>query len=239
MFKYQTVWQREGIILTNRFAVYLSKDARPFQVDKNYIKKLEIGMIGSLIAVTAVFLIWKRVEVSASLQNSTIESITVEDIPKTEQSQRAPAPSRPTVPIPSEDESLPEYETIDFTDLDLQADPPKPPPPPTDEDMETMFVAFDEPPMPVGGFNAVKRNVRYPDVAQRAGLEGTVVLNLRILANGSIGEIRIIQSVMSAMDKAAEDAVRSVQWTPAKQRDEPVAVWYVVPIEFKLRTKSP
>jgi len=238
MFKYQTVWQREGIILTDRFAVHLSKYSRSFLGDKNYIKKLEIGLIGSLIIMTSIFFISKKLVVTAELQNAEIVSLTVEDIPKTEQAQRALAPSRPTVPIASEDESLPEDATIDFTDLDVEVDPPPPPPPPSDDDVESMFVAFDDPPKPVGGFNAIKRNVKYPEVAQRAGLEGTVVLNLRILADGSIGEIRIIQSVMNAMDKAAEDAVRSVKWIPAKQREEPVAVWYVVPIEFKLRLQN-
>jgi protein TonB len=102
--------------------------------------------------------------------------------------------------------------------------------------MDGMFVAFDEPPQPVGGFAAIKRNVVYPEVAQRAGLEGTVVLNIRIMDDGSIGEIRFLQSQMDAMNKAAEKAVRSVKWIPAKQRDTPVSVWYVVPIEFKLHT---
>ena len=162
----------------------------------------------------------------------------MEEIPQTRQAERVAAPTMPTIPVASEDESLPDDETIDFTDLDLEAQAPPPPPPPADEENDMMFIAWDEPPMPVGGLAAIKRNVVYPDVASRAGIEGTVVLHLRILADGSIQEVRVIQPLIDVMNQAAEAAVRSVKWIPAKQRDEPVAVWYVVPIEFKLRSDA-
>ncbi|MCK5146571.1 energy transducer TonB [bacterium] len=238
MFKFQTAWQKEGLILTNRFVAYLPKNALCFKTGKNYIKRLEIGFIGSLLLVTMIFITWKKLEHNTILKKNVLSELVVEDIPQTKQMLRTAAPKLPTIPVASEDESLPDDETIDFTDLDIAAEPPPPPPPPSDSDMDVMFVAFDEPPKPVGGFAAIKRSVIYPEIAQKAGIEGTVVLNLRISSSGSIDEIRIVQSIFEALDKAAEAAVRSVKWLPAKQREEPVAVWYVVPIEFKLRAAT-
>lgn len=238
MFKYQTVWQKEGFLLSRRFVSSLPLDEQLFH-HAGYRKQFEIGLILSLILVSSVFFISKRiVQKNESLVHSVV-SLTVEEIPQTQQTARTAAPTMPTIPVASEDESLPADETIDFTDLDFETVPqPPPPPPPSDEESETMFIAWDEPPTPVGGFAAIRRNVVYPDIATRAGVEGTVVLRLRIMADGSIKEVRVVQSVMDAMDQAAEAAVRSVKWLPAKQRDEAVAVWYVVPIEFKLRTAS-
>lgn len=234
MIKYQTVWQREGYLLTTRFATYMSKGAKSFREDKDYRKNVEIGFIISLVLLTSVFLVSKRIERTVELQTVVLDTLVLETVDQTRQEARQAAPVRPTVPIVSEDEEIPEDATMEIGDFDDIYDPPPPPPPPEVDSDEIIFVAFSDPPIPVGGYGALHANINYPDMARMAGIEGTVVLNCKILEDGTIAEVRVLQSVNKVLDEAAENAVRSVKWLPAKQREDPVAVWFAVPIEFKL-----
>ena len=116
-----------------------------------YKKVLELGLIVSLILHVFLMQGYKKVKIKTAKTARKLEAIQVEEIPQTEQEKAAPAPSRPTVPIASEDEDLPEDETIDFTDLDIQAEPPPPPPPPEVDTDKPIFITQDEPPPPIGG----------------------------------------------------------------------------------------
>lgn len=200
-----------------------------------YNKVLELGLIVSLIIHIMVMQGSKKFVVKTESKAVKLAELQVEDIPQTKQEKSAPAPARPTVPIASEDEDLPEDETIDFTDLDLDDEPPPPPPPPTDEDV-IVFVPFDEPPTPIGGFAAIQRKVVYPDIARRAGVEGRVTVYAQVDENGNVVRTRVVQSLgPNGCDEAAEQAIRSVKWKPAKQRDRAVKVWIAVPVDFRLK----
>ena len=61
----------------------------------------------------AFFQLWKRVGEGQTVVREVELSLDVVDrIPQTMQRQSAMAPSRPSVPIASEDEEIPEDETI-------------------------------------------------------------------------------------------------------------------------------
>ena len=76
----------------------------------------------------------------------------------------------------------------------------------------------------------------YPDSARRQGIEGTVVLKLRITERGSVDELQVERSAGHPdLDHAAMDAVRRWRFEPARRSGEPVAVWVLVPVEFKLQ----
>ena len=143
------------------------KEDPKYNLKVQYKKVLELGLIASLVLHIFVFQGFKTIEEREVQTSFRLEAISVEDIPQTQQEKSAPAPSRPTVPIASEDETLPEDETIDFTDLDLDSEPPPPPPPPeVDSDMP-MFIPHDEPPQPIGGYAAIQRGLVYPEIAKR------------------------------------------------------------------------
>ncbi|MBN1782169.1 TonB family protein [bacterium] len=103
------------------------------------------------------------------------------------------------------------------------------------EDEVYSFVPYDKPPEPVGGFDAMRQNLVYPESARSAGLEGRVLVNCRIDESGIVRDAVIGQSLSAECDQAALDAVRSVTWHPAEQRDKKVSVWIGVPVEFKLK----
>jgi protein TonB len=153
----------------------------------------------------------------------------------TEQRQRPPAPPRPAIPIESEDDDIPQDLTIDISEIDLSQLPPPPPPPDEEDESTQIFIAYDEPPMPVGGLSVLHRHLVYPEIARKAGIEGRVILQVFIHENGSVGDIKVVQSLqVDSFDQAAINAVKSVEWIPAKQRDRVVGVWVAVPITFRL-----
>ncbi|MBA6114429.1 energy transducer TonB [Pseudomonas putida] len=76
----------------------------------------------------------------------------------------------------------------------------------------------------------------YPQMAQRRGWEGTVLLRVEVLPSGKPGQIQIQKSSgRDALDAAALAAVKRWSFVPAKQGDVPQAGWVSVPIDFKLR----
>lgn len=76
----------------------------------------------------------------------------------------------------------------------------------------------------------------YPRTSLRLRQEGTVILKLLILANGTVGEIKVkISSRHQRLDKAALKAVKRWQYVPSRRKDEAIDFWYEQPIVFSLR----
>jgi protein TonB len=212
------------------------RDSPSKKLRLQYKKIMEIALIISLIFHIFLMQGFKKAGEKVAKRETTLATFEVEEIPQTLQEKSAPAPSRPTVPIASEDEDLPEDMTIDDTVLDLDAEPPPPPAPP--DETEIIFVPYDEPPEPIGGYPAIQRNLVYPDFAQRAGVEGRVLIYAQVDERGNVVQTRVMKSLGTGCDEAAEKAIRSVKWKPAMQRDTPVKVWIMVPVEFKLTASS-
>lgn len=100
---------------------------------------------------------------------------------------------------------------------------------------ESTFIAYDEAPEPIGGFAAIQKNLHYPEIARKAGIEGRVILNVLIAENGEVEEVKVLESLgHNGCDEAAMEAVRSVKWKPAMQQGKPVKVWVGIPVIFKV-----
>jgi len=81
------------------------------------------------------------------------------------------------------------------------------------------------------------REVRpdYTDDARRLGIEGEVVLEIIVRADGSVGDVRVVQGLRGGLDRRAVDAVRQWRFSPARRHGAPVDVVVEVAVEFKLR----
>ena len=81
------------------------------------------------------------------------------------------------------------------------------------------------PPSRVSRLPKVSREVRavYPEAARRAGIEGQVVLRLRIGAEGQVVEARVLESAGHGFDEAALAAVRQFSFEPGTLDGAPVA----------------
>ncbi len=226
-------------IIANRFHLGAVISGHTEEMKKQSMRLLKIAMMLSLLLIILLMQFSKRFSRPAKSFETTSALVTVEEIPPaTEQAKASLAPSRPTIPIASEDETLPDDETIDLTALDLDAEPPPPPPPPSDDDDIFAFVPHDEPPRPIGGMEAILRNIEYPEIARRAGVEGSVLLYVQVDEKGEIVNTRVMRlEGIDVFKEAAIKAVKSVKWKPAMQRDRPVKVWASVPIDFVLKTE--
>lgn len=74
----------------------------------------------------------------------------------------------------------------------------------------------------------------YPEAARRARVQGVVVLDVLIMPDGTVGDIRPIRILPLGMTDAAIDAVRQWVFKPATLEGKPVAVQYVLTIRFQL-----
>lgn len=75
----------------------------------------------------------------------------------------------------------------------------------------------------------------YPAMSRRLQESGRVVLEVYILANGQVGEVKLRQSSgYKRLDDAAVQAVRNWRYVPARRGDEAIPFWYVQALSFSL-----
>jgi protein TonB len=77
-------------------------------------------------------------------------------------------------------------------------------------------------------------NPAYPPDAKAEGVQGVVIIEARIEADGTVGEARVLRSI-PMLDAAALDAVRQWEFAPTLIDGEPVPVIMTVTINFTLQ----
>jgi len=75
----------------------------------------------------------------------------------------------------------------------------------------------------------------YPELARRAHMEGVVVLEAIIGADGSVRDVRVVRGVSPLLDPAALEAVKRWRYRPASIDGRHVAVYLKVVLTFSLR----
>lgn len=202
----------------------------------SYRRVMEASLLIALLLLIVVFQAFKRFEHTRRILQEKQVVIKLDEVPLTQQIERPPPPARPSVPIPTEDEEVPEDLTMEETEINFDEEPPPAPPPPKEEEETPMFVPYDSPPEPIGGFAAIQRNLHYPEIARRAGVEGTVIIQVLIDTKGNVIKTKIAKSLgNNGCDEAAIVAIKRTKWKPALQRDKPVKVWVSIPVIFKLK----
>jgi protein TonB len=73
----------------------------------------------------------------------------------------------------------------------------------------------------------------YPDIARRARVQGVVILEAIIGADGRVQQARVLRSI-PLLDQAAMDAVQSWEYTPTLLNGQPVPVIMTVTVQFTL-----
>ncbi|WP_297070365.1 M56 family metallopeptidase [uncultured Duncaniella sp.] len=85
----------------------------------------------------------------------------------------------------------------------------------------------------------VATNIRYPEAAAKAQTQGRVIAQFVVQKDGSIGDVNVIRSVSPECDAEAERVIKSLpKFTPGTVGGKPVAVWYTIPITFRLTSGS-
>jgi periplasmic protein TonB len=94
------------------------------------------------------------------------------------------------------------------------------------------FVPYEKEP------TVVKRvEPKYPEVASRAGLEGTVFVKVWVDKEGKVRKAVVIKSDSPIFEEAARQAAEQFVFTPAVMQKGPVSVWVSIPFRFKLANK--
>ena len=78
-------------------------------------------------------------------------------------------------------------------------------------------------------------NVRYPEKAAKNNIQGRVLVRFVVEKTGEISNIEVVRSVDEELDAEAIRVIKSMpNFTPGRQDGKPVAVWYTLPLIFKL-----
>ena len=81
----------------------------------------------------------------------------------------------------------------------------------------------------------LSENVKYPQAASKAGIQGRVIITFIVEKDGSISSAKVVKSVTEELDAEALRVVNAMpKWTPGKQKGQPVRVKYTIPISFRL-----
>ncbi|MFC1583363.1 energy transducer TonB [Candidatus Neomarinimicrobiota bacterium] len=199
-----------------------------------YPTRIREVFLGVILACGLVFYLFPRFNSERQPIERTEREPIVKavDIPPIPIFKEPPPPARPSIPIKSDADDVPVDVTIPETTPGEYTNwiPPEEPEP------DIPFVVYDEPPVPIGGYEAIARAVVYPDIAREAGIEGTVVLQIFVNERGFVDDVVVLKGVpMTGLDEAAVRGIKKVRFKPAKQRDRKIGVWVSVAVKFRLQ----
>ena len=210
-----------------------------------------------------LFVSWQAIEWKTYKKTYGYEALNVEDeddeeIPITEQIKTPPPPPPPPPPAPEvievvEDEEEVEETVIESTETDedeiieveeveIEED---------DLDVDVPFAVIEDVPIFPGCERVkkdkrrdcfqekmnkhIRKNFRYPEIAQEMGIQGRVYINFIIGKNGEISNIRM-RGPDKNLEKEAQRIISKLPtMTPGKQRGRPVRVPFSIPITFRLQ----
>jgi TonB family protein len=92
-----------------------------------------------------------------------------------------------------------------------------------------------KPPTPVGGWAVFQAKVVYPEMAQKAGMEGEVLIHLFVDENGQTTDMKVVKgSRETGFVDAACTALRETAFEPGQRHSTPVGMWIVVRVVFSI-----
>lgn len=77
--------------------------------------------------------------------------------------------------------------------------------------------------------------VPLPPQARKAGIQGTVIVEVVVDREGCVRRPRILRGLPMGIDTAALSTIRSRAFKPARLNGRPVAVYYVLTVSFPPR----
>ena len=185
-----------------------------------------------------------------------VEDDDDEDIPITEQIKTPPPPPPPPPPAPEiieivEDEEEVEETVIESTETDEEEIVEIVEVEEEEVDIDVPFAVIEDVPIFPGCERVkkserrncfqekmnkhIRKNFRYPEIAQEMGIQGRVYVNFIISKDGSITNIRM-RGPDKNLEKEAERIISKLpSMTPGKQRGRPVRVPFSIPITFRLQ----
>ena len=188
---------------------------------------LEKSTILALILLIILFVIFPKIKVGKPIKTEGFgTALTVEDIPITRQGTLRKPPPRPVIPIPSEDDLIPDDVTIEDTELTFES-----------------FAQSSGSGAALGEINIFQPRPifevipEYPEDLQKKGIEGIVKLHLHIDQTGQVIDVVILENTTgsSVCARAAKDAALKGRYIPAKKDGKPTDLWIARSYTFGLQ----
>jgi len=194
-------------------SIYLTREDEPTGIVR-IMKYSDLGPPPSISSAAAV----PAIAVSgAAVRPSVGVPVPVPDAEVSPEQTIATQTEMSAVPSTSTEGEGETGETVVEQDIDIDAPPPD-------------FVPYEQAPM------VVKRvEPKYPEIAQRAGLEGTVHVKLWVDKEGKVRKVVVLKSDAELFNEPSIEAGMQWVFTPAMQHNGPVSVWVAVPFKFRIK----
>ena len=108
---------------------------------------------------------------------------------------------------------------------------------------DEIFKSVEQMPQFPGGDAALIKyldsHIQYPPEAAKNNIQGRVILQFVVDKTGEIGEVKVVRSGDKDLDEEAVRIVKTLpKFIPGRQNGQAVAVWYTLPVTFKLPQKG-
>lgn len=112
-------------------------------------------------------------------------------------------------------------------------------PPENSENSQPVFRVVEELPQFPGGMTEfikwLSKNLRYPYISQKNKVQGKVLAQFIVNADGSISDIRIVSSLDAYCDRETKRVLRLMpKWKAGVHNDKPCRTQVCVPVVFKM-----
>ena len=208
-----------------------------------------------------LFISWQAIEWKTYKRTYDYEALNVDDdddeeIPITEQIKVPPPPPPPQPPAPEiieivEDEEEVEETVIESTETNEEEIVEIVEVEEEELDIDVPFAVIEDVPIFPGCERVkkserrdcfqekmnkhIRKNFRYPEIAQEMGIQGRVYVNFIIAKDGKITNIRMRGPDKNLENEAQRIISRLPSMIPGKQRGRPVRVPFSIPITFRLQ----
>ena len=113
------------------------------------------------------------------------------------------------------------------------------------DEVEPFIIAEKMPSFQGGDLNTfrtwVQERIQYPAEAAKQNIQGRVVVSFEIKADGSLADLKVLQSPDKLLSDEASRVIGNVPadaWAPGRQRGQAVRVKLTVPVDFRLQGSS-
>lgn len=226
------------------------KKSEKASLENKRVLFVEIGLVLALFFVFLAF-DYKSKDAKVATLVAENQEVAEEEIIPTTQETPPPPPEAPKMPELSDQIDIVDDE-IQVEDIQINTEDDKNlsveikdyREDVVEEEVEEEAIPFqlveDKPSFMGGDANAfskwVNERLEYPEIAKENGVQGRVVLQFTVGADGKLSNVKVLRGVDASLDKEAVRVVSmSPKWTPGKQRDRAVKVTYTFPVIFQLR----
>ena len=128
---------------------------------------------------------------------------------------------------------------VNKTKEDVQVVEDKKPEPPKQEKVYSMADVEQQPQFPGGDaalYSFVQSHLNYPAMAIENGVQGRVTVRFKVDKTGKVTNVTVARGKDPDLDKEAVRVVKMLpNFVPGRMNGQPVAVWYTLPVQFKLK----